>query len=111
MKLPNAGHAEVALRKLSDYCLSPIHPVGKHKAAVFRAASGLTLNDSWTLRDWLLKAALTEPVTLGLSDEYGDRYQLDFEAITAVGRATIRSAWMIRVGEDYPRLTTCYVLS
>ncbi|MGP0066701.1 MAG: DUF6883 domain-containing protein [Isosphaeraceae bacterium] len=38
MKPPNSDQAEVDLRKLSEYCLSSTHPVGKHKAAVFRAA-------------------------------------------------------------------------
>ena len=40
MGLPHADRAEVDLRKLSEYCLSPVHPVGKHKAAVFQAALG-----------------------------------------------------------------------
>jgi len=110
MKLFNADRAELDPRKLSDYCLSPTHPVGKHKAAVFRAALGLTSDDAPVLQGWLLQAALTESVTQGRSDEYGDRYQLDFEAVTPSGRAVIRSAWMIRAGEDFPRLTTCYVL-
>ncbi len=111
MKLINADRAEVDLRKLSDYCLSPSHPVGKHKATVFRAALGLTSGDALVLQGWLKQAALTESVIIGQSDEYGDRYQLDFEAATPSGRAVIRSAWMIRVGEDFPRLTTCYILS
>jgi len=110
MKPFNGDKAEVDLRKLSNYCLSPLHPLGKHKATVFRAALGLTADDAPVLRIWLKQAALAEPVTIGQTDEYGDRYQLDFEAVTPSGRAVIRSAWMIRASEDFPRLITCYVL-
>jgi hypothetical protein len=107
MKLPNADRAEVELRKLEDYCLSPTHPVGKHKAAVFQAALGLTNSHASMLRDWLLQAAGSGEAVIDRTDEFGQRFQLDFEASTSTGNATIRSAWIIRTGEDYPRLTTC----
>jgi hypothetical protein len=110
MKLPNSDRAEVDLRKLRQYCLSPTHPVGKHKAAVFRAALGLTAADASTLRDQLLRAAVDGEAVAERVDEFGDRYRLDFEIATPSGRATIRSAWIIRAGEDFPRLTTCFVL-
>lgn len=110
MRLPNADRAEVDPRKLTEYCLSVDHPVGKHKAAVFRAALGLTPVDAVRLRNWLLDAAASTDVVSGKMDEYGQRYQLDFEAVTDFGSAMIRSAWMVRTGEDFPRLTTCYVL-
>ena len=42
-------------------------------------------------------------------DDYGIRYQIDFEMTTDTGIATIRSGWIIRVDEDYPRFLTCYV--
>jgi hypothetical protein len=29
---------------------------------------------------------------------------------TAVGIAMVRSTWIVLVGEDVPRLTSCYVL-
>jgi hypothetical protein len=38
------------------------------------------------------------------------RYVIDFE-LTREGRiARVRSAWIIRKGEDFPRLVTCYVI-
>ena len=43
-------------------------------------------------------------------DLYGRRYVLDFEITTATGRATVRSAWIVRAGENVLRFTTCYVL-
>ncbi len=110
MGLPNADHAEVDSRKLTEYCLSPTHPVGKHKAAVFRAALGITIADADTLQDWLLEAAVSGEAVAERVDAFGQRFRIDFEAVTATGQATIRSAWIIRAGEDVPRLTTCYVL-
>lgn len=110
MGLPNADRAEVDLRKLSEYCLSPAHPVGKHKAVVFRAALGLTAADAHRLRERILRAAIEGQAVFERADEFGDRYRLDFEAVTPSGRALVRSAWIIRAGEDFPRLTTCFVL-
>ena len=110
MGLPNADRAEVDLRKLSDYCLSPEHPVGKHKATVFQAALGLKTADAQVLRERILRAAVDEQAVLERADEFGDRYRLDFELATPTGRALVRSAWIIRSGEDFPRLTTCFVL-
>jgi hypothetical protein len=110
MKLPNSDRAEVDLRKLSEYCLSPTHPVGKHKAAVFRAALGVTASDAPVVRERILQAAVDGQADFERGDEFGDRYRLDFEFATSSGRAMVRSAWIIRAGEDFPRLTTCYVL-
>ena len=110
MKLPNADRAEVDFRKLSEYCLSLAHPVGKHKAVVFRAALGLTVEDAPTLRERILRAAIEEQAVFERADEFGDRYRLDFEAVTMTGSALVRSAWIFCPGEDFPRLTTCFVL-
>ncbi len=109
MRLPNADRAEVDPRKLTAYCLSVEHPIGKHKAAVFRAALGIVATDAVLLRNWLLDAAASGDAVAGVADEFGERYLIDFKATTEVGSATIRSAWIVRSGEDIPRLTTCYV--
>jgi hypothetical protein len=60
MNLPNANRAVVDIAKLRDYCLSPDHPRGRHKARVFAASLGLTANHAEELRDALLEAALAE---------------------------------------------------
>ena len=57
MVLPNGGRAVVDIAKLRDYCLSPDHPRGKHKARVFAAVLGLTADQTDVLRDALLVAA------------------------------------------------------
>ena len=110
MKLPNADRAVVDLRKLRDYCLSQEHPRGQHKARLFKRALGLTAQDVLEFQNLLLSAARSEDaVSLG-ADDYGKRYALDFSVKRTSGQATIRSLWIIRRGEDFPRLATCYIL-
>ncbi|MDQ7024347.1 MAG: hypothetical protein Q9P44_02190 [Anaerolineae bacterium] len=98
------------IRKLTDYCLSSNHPVGKHKARVFESALGLMAEDAPLLCEVLLQAVSEEDANLGESDDYGRRFTVDFAMRTDIGEAKVRSGWMIRNGEDFPRLTTCFVL-
>jgi hypothetical protein len=60
------------------------------------------------VRATLLDAVLQCNATAGDANEYGQRYILDFESIKGDRTATIRSAWIVRRGESFPRLTTCY---
>jgi len=110
MKLPNADRAVVEVKKLRDYCLSTTHPRGRHKACVFVSALGFTANDSEELREAILSAITTEEAILTERDEYGQRYVVDFTMKRQDKEAVIRSSWIVRSGEDYPRLTSCYVL-
>jgi hypothetical protein len=109
MKLPNADNAVVDLRKLRDYCLSMDHPRGKHKARVFDAVLGLTDADAEILQGALLRAALQEEATATDADEYGQRYVIDFRMSGPDGEGIVRSAWIMRTNENFPRLTSCYV--
>src|SRR4051812_17968485 len=109
MTLPNAEHAIIDLAKLRDYCLSPTHPVGRHKAAVFRSALGLIAEDADYLAALIREGVRDRPATLGRSDEFGQRYQVDLPLTTQTGSAIVCTAWIVRTGEDVPRLVTCYV--
>ena len=109
MLLPNGERAIVDIRKLRDYCLNPDNPRGKGKARVFASALGLTAADAQSLREKLLEVARAEEAQLGELDMYGQRYTIDFELETEVGKAVVRSGWIILHDEDVPRLTTCYV--
>jgi hypothetical protein len=108
--LPGGDRAVVDPRKLVLYCLNPDHPRGKHKARVFLSRLGLTAADAHVLRRALLSAADNQPAIPGERDEHGQRYVLDFRMVTDTGQATVRSTWIVRTGEDFPRLTSCYVL-
>jgi hypothetical protein len=107
--LPNGHRAFVDMAKLVDYCLNASHEDGKHKARVFLSALGLRRGDAALLRRRLLEAAVREPATVVSSTRFGALYTLEFPMTTSVGSATIKSGWIIRYGEDFPRLITCYV--
>jgi hypothetical protein len=110
VKLPNAERAVVDMEKLRDYCLNPEHRRGCHKARVFKASLGITQEHAGELRKALLAAAANHEATPEEQDEYGRRYVIDFMATGPSGEAMVRSSWIIRRGEDFPRLTSCYVL-
>lgn len=111
MKLPNGAKAVVDIEKLRDYCLSAQHPEGRHKARVFLSALGMSASDADSLRGILLaEAAMNNDVSMVNADKYGCRYSLDVVVSRGSRVALIRSAWIIKAGEDFPRLTSCYVL-
>jgi hypothetical protein len=110
MKLPNCDHAVVDIAKLRDYCLNPHHPRGRHKARVFATALGLSADQAAILQNALLEAAQNTEAVATDQDEYGQRYLVEFTMTGPAGQALVRSSWIVRTGEDFPRLTSCYVL-
>ena len=110
MKLPNGDKAIVDIKKIRDYCLNSRHPRGKHKARLFRAKLGLTQEHSEELRRSLLKAASEHDVVESVHDYYGKRYIIDFLMTIHERKAIIRSYWIIRKQESFPRLSTCFIL-
>ena len=110
MKLPNADRAVVDVRKLRDYCLNVDHPRGHHKARVFKSALGWTVDEVEDVRRRLLEAVLQTDASFLGADDYGQRYALDFAVQGARGAATVRSLWIIRHGDNFPRFASCYVL-
>lgn len=111
MKLPNGKSAFVDIEKLRGYCLSGQHPEGRHKARVFLATLGMSAADADKLREILLIAAADhDDVSETVADEYGRRFTLDVHIVWGSREAVIRSAWIIKSGEEFPRLVSCYVL-
>ncbi len=110
MKIPNAEHAVVDIRKLRDYCLSTIHDEGKHKARLVKSMLGMTRENTEELREVLLQAVKIHDAQLGRLDEYGQRYTVDFAFEWRDKRTMIRSGWIIESGLDIPKLTSCYPL-
>ncbi|HXK02578.1 MAG TPA: hypothetical protein VMS37_09270 [Verrucomicrobiae bacterium] len=109
MRLPNGAGAIVDIRKLTEYCLNPRHLRGRNKARVF-AAVGITVSDAEELRLALLEAARNGAAEPGPTTEYGQRYVVDFELMRRGRLIRLRSAWIVRIGENSPYLTTCFVL-
>jgi hypothetical protein len=110
VKLPNPERAVVDIDKLRNYCLNPEHRRGSHKARVFAASLGLTAADAHYLREALLAAARENDAVPAEHDEYGMWYVIDFMTSGPAGQAMVRSSWIIRRDEDFPRLTSCFVL-
>lgn len=111
MKLPNGSSAVVDIEKLRGYCLSAQHPEGRHKARVFLATLGMSATDADKLREFLLAAAgSNDEVLMTGVDEYGRRYSLDVQIVLGSREAIVRSAWIIKTSEEFPRLVSCYVL-
>ena len=109
MRLPNPARAVVDLAKLADYCLDPDHEGGRDKARVFASALGIRKEDAVWLRERLLEAAHNE-ARLKAVIEHGPLYVIDFQLRTGRGETLVRSGWIVRTGEDFPQLTTCYVV-
>lgn len=110
MKLPNGANCFIDPRKLLDYSLNFEHDDGKHKAALFRDLLGITTTTVDRLIKALRIAAAEGEATLGRSDRYGQRYQIDFNISGPTGSAVVRSVWIIAERETVPRLVTCYIL-
>jgi hypothetical protein len=110
VKLPNGDRADLG-RKLEDYVLSTQHREGRHKARVFESVLGVSLMNRDLLREAILRAAATSDDVESHGDNgHGMVYSLRFPMRTTKGAATVVTAWIVRRGEDSPRLTTCYIL-
>jgi hypothetical protein len=108
--MPNGSRADLGT-KLEDYSLNPLHLEGRHKAHVFAVALGITADEIEILRAAVHAAAATsDDVAARGHNGFGDVYVLRFPMTTARGTATVLTAWIVREGEDFPRLTTCYIV-
>src|ERR1700679_1141707 len=107
--LPNAHRARLDVRKLADYILNPGHPVGRHKAAIFRAALGFSRSSMAVPASASLRAVVTAPATVTLTGHHGTRYLVDMEIVGPTGIAIVRTGWIVEHGETEPRLVTAYV--
>ena len=110
MKLPDGANCFIEPRKLLDYAINFEHDDGKHKAALFRDLLGITTDTVDRLVGALRIAAAEGEATVGRSDRYGQRYQIDFNFSGLTGSAVVRSVWIVGERETVPRLVTCYIL-
>jgi hypothetical protein len=110
VKLPNGNRAELGT-KLTDYVLNPEHRHGRHKARVFESSLGITRENQRFLADALRQAAAESTAAKPMGDQgFGETFAIQFSLATDKGKATVLSAWIIRRGEDFPRLTTCFII-
>ncbi|ELR99708.1 DUF6883 domain-containing protein [Gloeocapsa sp. PCC 73106] len=110
MKLPyrDSIRREQLVEKLTTYALNFEHKDGKHKARLFKAKLGITVNNQETLITAIFEAVNTQHASYTTTSQHGKQYVIDFIMETQVGTSKIRSAWIIPLEENYPRLTTIY---
>lgn len=77
---------------------------------VFRSALGIGITEAETLRTALRQALQNREALATQRNAHGQKYQVDFTMSTTGESVIIRSAWIVRNGENFPRLITCYVL-
>jgi len=111
MRLPNGENAVVQIAKLTDYCLSPSHPRGRHKARVFAARLGFTALHTETLQRLVLAAAAErQDADLVGEDSFGTRYVLASKCTAQRGSprsAAPGSSASKRTSQDSPAATCC----
>jgi len=108
MSLPNADRAVVDPAKVRDYLLAAAHPVGRFKARFF-VSLGYAAEHWERLRDDILILAGAGAVSGETAIAHGRKFEVDGILTGPSGRsATVRSVWIVRTGEDFPRLVTVF---
>jgi len=80
-----------------------------NKACV-QIGSGIGLDEVEELQLALLQAIQIYEAFPTKCNQYGQKYVVDFKMTRLDKQAVVRSAWIVRNTEDFPRLVTCYVL-
>lgn len=108
--LPGHKSAYIPIPKIRDYSLNPGHEEGKHKAIVFRSALGLNQENHQWLIDKIREGLSESEAMEEESISFGKRYLVDLLIRNKDKEATVRTAWIVRNGESFPRLTSCYIV-
>jgi len=110
MKLPKGENVDLGT-KLEEYVRNAAHREGRHKARLFESVLGITLANRELLRQAILAAAANSDEAQPRGDNgHGAVYSLRFLLETPKGSAVVLTAWIVRHGEDFPRMTTCYIV-
>jgi hypothetical protein len=107
VKIPGANRAVLDPVKLRDYLLSHEHPIGRTKAEFF-GSLGFSQGE-WPLLEAALREIVLEEATPGQVSVYGQKYESHAIMQGPNGRrAHVTVVWIVRTGEDFPRLVTAY---
>ncbi|MGH2609174.1 MAG: DUF6883 domain-containing protein [Tepidiformaceae bacterium] len=108
MKLPNAEHAVIDGRKLTEYVLDAGHGRGRHKARLFQSIMNIGPGDAGVLMDLLRQLAAEDEVDVTRETDFGIEYVLHHPLPDTDPPAALRHVWIVLHGEDVPRLVTCF---
>jgi filamentous hemagglutinin len=106
--LRNAGRAIIDERKVRDYLLNPLHARGGHKARMFAAALGYRRFDHARLIQQIKEGILRHDAVPIDAVPHGERFRVEIPIVGPAGSAIVRTLWIVRTGEDVPRLTSAY---
>lgn len=110
MKLPDGHHCDLGT-KLEDYTLNLLHREGRNKARVFESVLGITRDNAEALRAAIQRAAASSEAAEARGDNgFGAVFNLRFFMTTDRGSATVLTGWIALHNENFPRLTTCYIV-
>jgi hypothetical protein len=109
-QLPGHERAAIDPAKLREYCLSPHHETGRHKARVFASALGIGQEDWLYLAERLHAGLPGAGVSRIEPTPWGVRYEVVM-MVDGLNGATqpVKTAWFIDQGGDIPRLSSAYV--
>lgn len=113
--VPQAHAAQGVIDKLSTYCLAAEHPVGAHKARVFRRTLGFELRDADELAARLIAAVRRGAPIISIRDN--DPYGVLCDVRVSVDgihqcrgcSAFVVTVWELRTPDSPLRLVTAYV--
>ncbi|MDD5702529.1 MAG: hypothetical protein PHU23_10840 [Dehalococcoidales bacterium] len=107
-RLPNAEKAIIEAEKIRDYILSPTHPVGQFKAAVFQKL-GYSYENWEDFEQVLRKFILSYDAQEVEETRFGMKFIVEGSLAGPSGRAMqIITVWVILKGEAIPRFVTAY---
>jgi len=105
MIIPGAQHAIISADKIVRYLLNVEHPDGASKARVL-ARAGFAVERPEEL-EWSLRADhLTRDAREGTPSPFGTKYEIVGPLTGPTGTVVVKSIWMTRFGESFPRLIT-----
>lgn len=106
--MPNAARTVITDAKVRDYLLSSSHPVGRFKAAFFRAL-GFSEEHWELLRDALFEIAATGQAVPGQPSPFGQKFEIRATLAGPSGRqADVITVWMVANGQDLPHFVTAH---
>ena len=108
MPIPGFDLAIIDEKKLTEYLLSELHPIGKSKANVFITHGYYPGFDPRLVNDLYEVVRTREPVKT-IYSAYGTKYIVDGILKTPCGALLqVRTVWLLNLEEYAPRLITAY---
>lgn len=108
MKLPHNKNIFIPRKKLTEYLLSEIHPIGSSKAKFFRKLGFNETNIDELVKS-LSKIAQSGDVKEVRKLIYGVNYSFDGKMKTPTGKTTVvRTVWFIKAEGNKPSFVTAY---